>query len=311
MKRCRLSHPLAAAALALVGLSCAATSSAPDPDGQQPAAGGSLPEVRRLERPGWVEVRAEILASDAESPSLARARALGTARAAAVEHVAGVRVQSALIDLEQIQGSDASSLVQVLTAARADALVVDERLVESRMTPLPDGGYRLAVTLRARVLDRSDARDPGFRAEVKLDRERFLDGDEVILSVRASRNARIYVLKVTPAGAALLIPNAHLRDTRVAAREWLRFPDRELRRRGVKLVARVPEGYTASRELLLVLALRGDEALDEPLPAQGEIFVSTDARGAGGLFAELMAPLLELPPDAWTFDQVAYEVLAR
>ena len=87
----------------------------------------------------------------------------------------------------------------------------------AKLTPRSDGGYQIAVVLRARVLDRSGASDRGFRAEVDIGHERFLDGESVTLAVRSSRPARIYVLGITEEGAALLLPNAHVRDTRVVA----------------------------------------------------------------------------------------------
>jgi hypothetical protein len=100
-------------------------------------------------------------------------------------------------------------------------------------------------------------------------------------------------------------------DTRAQAGEWLRFPDAELKQRGVRLVAQVPDGQRSAKEALVVVALRGDRSLDGLIPASGKVFRDSDAQGAGRLLAELLAPLAELPSDAWAFDQVVYEVLAR
>jgi len=309
--------PALALALGLVlGLGCA---SEPAPEVApaaaqlaQPAEPGSLaPAVRKLRRKGWVEVTTEVVASESESPAEARERALAAARRAAVESVAGIRVSSSLVSWEGVRGADASSLVQTLTASRADALVLDEQLVGVRMLPLAAGGYRMLVVLRARVLDRSQRSDPGFRIQVELDRERFLAGEDVDLSVRTSRDSRIYVLGITESGAAVLLPNRWLPDTQTGAGEWLRFPGDDLRQRGVRLVAQVPEGKQSATEALVVVALRGDRSLDNLLPAAGRSFRDSDAQGAGGLLAELLTPLSELPPDSWAFDQVVYEVYSR
>ena len=270
----------------------------------------NAPRVRRLEQPGWVEVVAQVVASDDEAPSSARGRALAEARRAAVEHVAGVRVKSGLLSFERLQDASSSSLVQALLATRADALILEEQLVSSQRLQL-SGGYRVRVVLRAHVLDRSHGADPDFRTEIQLGRTRLLDGEELTLALRSSRSARLYVVSITDGGAALLLPNAHLPDTRVAAGEWLRFPSQELLERGVHLVARVPEGKSATSEALVLVALRGDRALDGLVPAKGSTFRAVEANGAGQLLADLLGPLLELPADAWTFDQAVYEILAR
>ncbi len=269
------------------------------------------PRVLKLKRPGWVEVSASVLASETEAPAQARERALAMARRAAIEFVAGVRVRSSLVSFEGMRGADASSLVQSLTVSRADALVLDEELRSSRLSPVPGGGYRVTVVMRARVLDRSKGSDPDFRIQIELGRERFLAGEEVSLAVRASRKSRIYVLGISEEGASVLLPNRWLMDTRARAGEWLRFPDAELRERGVRLVAQVPDGRRSAKEALVVVALRGERTLDGLIPASGKVFRDSDADGAGGLLAELLTPLSELPSDAWAFEQVVYEVLAR
>jgi hypothetical protein len=309
----------AASALLLASLACAqsgaqgrAAGAAAASASAAPVAGldHDAPRVRRLEQPGWVEVAAQVVASDDEAPSSARARALAEARRAAVEHVAGVRVKSGLLSFERLQDASSSSLVQALLATRADALILEEQLVSSQRLQL-SGGYRVRVVLRAHVLDRSQGADPDFRTEIQLGRTRFLDGEELTLALRSSRGARLYVVSITEDGAALLLPNAHLPDTRVAAGEWLRFPNQELLERGVHLVARVPEGRSATSEALVLVALRGERALDGLVPAKGSTFRAVESSGAGQLLADLLGPLLELPADAWTFDQAVYEILAR
>ncbi len=270
-----------------------------------------VPAARRLGKAGWVEVVSQVVASDDEAPARARARALAQARQAAIELVAGIRVKTGLLSFEQVRGEDASSLVQLLSVARADALIVEERIVDSQTLDMSGDGYRLRLVVRARVLDRSAGSDSGFETEVKLGRERFLDGEEVTVSVRASEQARIYVLGITSSGAALILPNGYLDDTRVASGQWLHFPDDTLRKRGVRLIARVPEGSRAAREAVVVVALRGERVLRGLKPSSDESFLTVEATGAGHLLADLLSPLAKLPPDAWTFDQVAYEVLAR
>ena len=281
------------------------------PVAQPGVRGYTGPRVRKLQRKGWVEVSAEVVASESESPAAARERAMAQARRAAVESVAGIRIRSSLVSFEGLRGANASSLVQSLTASRADAMVLDERLLGTQMKPMHGGGYSLRVVMRARVLDRSKTSDPGFQIQVQLDRERFLAGEDVALSVRASRDSRIYVLGITEDGAAVLLPNKWLKDTRAGAGEWLRFPDGELKARGVRLVAQVPEGQDSATEALVVVALRGDRTLAGLMPATGKIFRDTDAQGAGGLLADMLLPLSELPPDSWAFDQLVYEVYAR
>ncbi|MBW2291653.1 MAG: DUF4384 domain-containing protein [Deltaproteobacteria bacterium] len=274
-------------------------------------AGYAVPEVRKLDSRGTVEVRASVVASDDESPSHARSRAMGLARQAAVEFVAGVKIKTGTLSFEQVRGSDSTNLLQVLTSVRADALMVQEKLIRSRTIPMDNGGYRVAIVMRGRVLDHSDTRDSSFRTEVKLPNTHLLEGDEVKLSVRSSKDARIYVIGITDEGATVLLPNSFHPDTTVRAGRWLEFPDEALYKRGVRLVAEVPNGKRSVREALLVVALKGRLTLDSIKPRSGESFRQVEASDTGHLVADLLQPLLDIPSGDWSFDQIVYEVTAR
>ncbi len=279
--------------------------------GSAHGAGFEAPQVRKLDRKGTVEVRAAVVASDDEAPSHARTRALGLARQAAVEFVGGVKVKTGSLSFEQVRGSDSSELLQVLTSVRADALMVQEELVSSRTFPLDHGGYRLEIVLRGRVLDRTGAGDSDFETEVSLPETNLAEGDEVKLSVRASKDARIYVIGITDDGATVLLPNSFHKDTRVRAGRWLDFPSEALHDKGIRLVAEVPAGKRSVREVLLVVALKGRRTLDSVKPRSGESFRQVHANESGALVADLLQPLLDIPSSDWTFDQIVYEVEAR
>ncbi len=273
--------------------------------------GYAAPEVRRLDSRGSVEVSASVVASDDESPRHARSRAMGLARQAAVEFVGGVKVKTGMLSFEQVRGSDSTNLLQVLTSVRADALMIEEKLIRSRTIPLDHGGYRIEIVMRGRVLDRSGSGDSDFETEVRFPSTNLVEGEEVKLSVRSSKDARIYVIGITDDGATVLLPNSFHPDTRVRAGRWLEFPDQALQKRGVKLIAEVPRGKRSVREALLVVALKGRRTLDSIKPRSGESFRQVEANDTGRLLADLLQPLLDIPSEDWTFDQVVYEVVAR
>ncbi len=266
------------------------------------------PRVRRSKRSGWVEVEAAILAADDESPAAARRRALRRARQAAVEFVAGVSVRSSVVALDHVSDAASSDLLQVLTASQAHALVVDEQLLDSRLSMSERGDrYQVRVKLLARVLEH-DRGAAGFETEVRLDGSSYRPGDRVQLAVRVSEPARIYVLAVSDAGATVLLPNRHMPDTRIAAEEWIEFPGDELAGRGVAMHAALPEGRTRSQEALIVVALRGRRRLENLFPAAGDAFRSASGAEAMALASEFLAPLLSIPASEWTFDQVVYSI---
>ncbi len=270
------------------------------------------PKVRRLGRAGWVRVELAIAATDQESPQQARKRALTRARQAAVEYVAGVDVRSSLLSLEQARGAESSSLVQLLAATQSRALVVSERLRRSDLLPSPGGGFRIALSLDAQVLVPDRSEDEGLQVEVRLSGDaRLLDGEALAIATRASQDGRLYLVSISDAGATLLLPNRHLRDTRVRAGQWLVFPDQAMAARGIRLEARVTPGQEEVQEAILAIALRGDRRLEDAFPASADVFRSAEDDSAPRALGEMLAPLLEMDAEDWGFDQQIYRVLAR
>lgn len=271
----------------------------------------ALPVVTRLPQEGWVEVTAEVVASEDEAPADASRRARVVAHRAAVDEVAGTSVTAGTLRFIHETDKASSELAQMLAVTRSEAFVVDQVPGPDRVLPLSSGrGYRMQVSLKARVVDRRQNADPGFTVSVDLGRRRFRDGEDVTMSITSTRAARLYVVDVTDDGAVVLLPNAHQPDTRVPAGGTLRFPGTELSARGVGLKAQVPKGQSRSIETLVVVAVKGDAQLPSLQPTEG-IFRVEEARGAVRLLGDITAPLFKLPVSEWTVMQVPYEVWSR
>lgn len=271
------------------------------------------PRVQKTDRPGWVRVHVTTVAPDDEAPTRARARAMARARAAACEFVSGVTVRSGVLSFEAVRDEDSAQLIESLTAVFSEAVVVDERVESERIASLAGGGgFRVEMVLLARVVDRrGPGSDPGFQVEVRLPRETFLDGDDLEVEVRSTRDTRLYVLSIYKKGAVLLLPNEYVPDAVARAGEWVKFPGPALRERGVRVQARLPEGAKSSPESLVVIALRGDRGRSVLRPRAGEVFREAEASGAGRLLYDLLAPLADLPPSEWAMGQVGYVIWSR
>jgi len=270
------------------------------------------PHIKRLDDPGWVEVRTSLVFGEHEALMQARTRALAKARASACEFISGTTVRSSVFSFEALRNQESSELIEVLSSVFAECVVVDENIVEQKVTALPSGGFRLDLALRAKVVDRRGPdSDPGFEVCVRLPREHFLEGEEVSFEVRSTRRARLFIFSVYQDGAGLLVPNRFEPDVVVNPGEWVRFPSKELYDRGVRVVAHLPEGARSSPESLLVIALRDEHKLDALLPSGGQVFLETHASGAGLLLHDIIAPLAGLRPSEWALGQAGYLILSK
>src|SRR5690349_7813176 len=155
-----------------------------------------------------VTVTQRVLVAGDMTPAEAKRQALERALAEAVRRVAGVRVQSAQLGVNEDRQARVHesflSVVQLDAAGRAtDYRVLDERFATERHPTL---GSQLYVELRALVtvaVERGTA-DPGFTVAVSLNDALFFDNgtsvegnDEVIATVTTSAPAYLTVFGVT------------------------------------------------------------------------------------------------------------------
>lgn len=261
--------------------------------GQAPALGDTVTVTRR------------VLVSGDMTPVEAKRQALEQALADAVRRVAGVRVQSAQLGVNEDRNARIRdsflSVVQLDAAGRA----TDYRILDEKFTTV---GSQLYVELRALVTVAAErgAADPGFTVSVTLNDALFFDkgtslegNDEVIATVITSKTAWLTVFGVTGDSAQLLLPNAYMTDHRVTAGVAAEVPSRDWRDRGIHFRASLPATEKARRELIVVVATQAPVTFPPPGDA--------DAAGVFPLLA-MQRWLVTIPLDQRAMAFAPYEV---
>ena len=212
----------------------------------------------------WVEARAGVDFGQHDTKHQAMAQAISEARAKAIEGFLGVKVQDRFINFQQestLRGQVGltESLLRVTQLGR----ILKEVVIGHGPRDAGDcAGCRYAAYIRACIVPLADHSDKGFKVDVTLSRTRFVDGDEGLIQVTTTRDAYLYIYSVdVDWNAAMLFPNDFVADNHVKAGQALIFPSEDLKKRGVRVKARLPAGATVSAEMIRVIASK------EPLPS--------------------------------------------
>jgi len=260
----------------------------------------------------WVESKAHISFGEHDTKHQAMAQAISEARAKAIEGFLGVKVENRFLDFQQEsslkgQVSLTESLLRVTQLGR---VLKEERLRSGPADAPGCPGCRFIAHIRACIVPLPEHTDRGFKVDASLNRTRFADGDEGQIQIATSRDAYIYMYSVDVNwDAALLFPNAYATDNLVKAGQVFVFPSEDLKKRGVKVKARLPAGTTASAEMIRVIASK------EPLPptvidpaakdvARRDAHATSETGGAGtflNLIHKLNATQTEWVEDAQAF----------
>jgi hypothetical protein len=248
----------------------------------------------------WVVGESTIVAGDQDSPSQARASAIEQARAAAVQDFLGVDVNSKSMDFQQEGLRHDARLIESLLQTTRNGRIIKEKLVERGYKDGPDcSSCRYHVRLEACVLPLAGDRDKDFRVELQLSNVRFRQGDEAKLTITATRDCSLYIYDVFDLAAdnktALVVPNDAVPSKVLKAGETWEYPDEDAKKRGVRLVAELPnKADDVSAETIIVVATK------TPLPTRA--FDPTDG-GYLGVLRRLHHSKIE-----WAEDAAAYTI---
>jgi hypothetical protein len=267
----------------------------------------ALPLVQNVQQLPWTEEESFITIGDNQTLGEAKRAALNEALRKAVEKANGVQITGKTV-LENSQV--AVDLVQ----AFAEGLIVDQEIIDNRPEVMGTGGkffVNWKVRVKARVTPPKVVRhDPNFTTDVSLEKSVFTEGENLVLSVTATRDAYIHVFNVGSDGAVTtLVPNRYHRDKLVRAGTTFRFPSADEQRQGIRLTATLPAGMPSSEEKVTVIATRQDVDL-VGTDFQEAVFKVYDGQTTG-LITSLNEKLSKLADADWFQDVAAYRIFKR
>lgn len=213
--------------------------------------------VKKGEGCTWVESVGRVVVGENETRHQASAAARDEARKSAMQDLLGVQVKSKLLDFQQ-EGfrSDAQLTESVLQTTR-NGLILDENIISEGYQDVADcKGCRYEAKMQICVAQAAQP-DKDFSVQLKLNRTRLIAGDEAKIQITATKDCYLYLYDVWGDWqTALIAPNERVAEVKLKAGDTFVYPDDELRRSGIKLVAELPEGRRVSAETIRVIASR-------------------------------------------------------
>ena len=238
----------------------------PEPSPQRTASAGSIGSsssqegIKVLQRDPagctWVEATGTASFGQNDTRHQAKAQAVSDARAKAIEGFLGVKVQDRFMNFQQessLKGQVqlTESLLRVTQLGR----ILKEKVLRSGPQDVGDcAGCQFTAYIQTCIVPLSDTGDKNFQTNLTLNRATFVDGDEGVMQVTVTKDAYVYIYSVElDWNAGLLFPNDYAGDNHLKAGETLTFPSEELRRKGQKVLARLPSGAKVSAEMIRVI----------------------------------------------------------
>jgi len=255
----------------------------------------------------WVGSTARVPFGQHSTKHQAQAQAVSEARAKALREYLGVKVQNSFVDFTQAHELKGQArLTEQLLRMTQEGHILKEQVLSSRVEDTTEcRGCEYEVTLKVCILQAVDRIDRGFRVSLALNRSTFVDGDEGILYVSATKDAYVHIYSIDmEQNAVLLFPNAYAKENLIRAERQFIFPSDDLRQKGVKLRARLPPGTASAAEMIRVIAT----TIPVPLPLLDPNDSSTTRdQERKGTFPHLMTQLHRAKV-SWVEDGQAFTI---
>ncbi len=201
----------------------------------------------------WVTVEGTASLED-EDKAAAKSRAIEDALRNAVHEAVGYNItaETLVVNL-RLSGS--------ILGAIPYGKVIGKEILEESIEEIPREGqekpdlvYR--VKIRAGVVEETIGADPSFRLDASLNNSSFINGDEMLIRVKPTKDCYVSVFNILEGEYILrLIPNRFKEQNFLPANATFSFPDKADKSRGVKLRVHTPEGKDVVTESIYILAL--------------------------------------------------------
>jgi hypothetical protein len=201
----------------------------------------------------WVTVEGTAImdkTNKEEARTLAREDALRRARAQVVG--SSVSAESLAVNLKLSGG-----LVAVIPYVRVkETEIIEEGVVNAAPAESAASAQMYRVLMKTGMVEETTGTDPAFKLEASLNRTSFLDGEEMKIRMKATRDCYVAVFIIMEDGKVLrLLPNRFKNSILLKTGEPFSFPDEADKRRGMKLVVHMPDNK-AGNESIYILALK-------------------------------------------------------
>ena len=224
------------------------------------------------------------------TPAEAQKLALKRARQAAIEEVCGVSVQAETFVKNNMLEADFIHSVSYGHIISEKILSWDATVSQTSKSHPPQIAY--AVTIKATVKKEKGKPDPFYQVNGRLNKKIYQTGDEMIITVTATKPGYISVLNFSADGSVILLfPNRLNRNNYVKALQKLQIPSETERTDVLKLQVSTLQGHRKNTEYIKVIATRERLQLLEGLLIQGQYGVMNNVKIAATQIARLISAI--------------------
>ncbi len=265
----------------------------------------------RTGEPGWIEVSSIQVFPWSVNRKKAEEIVLQDLRNEAVSKKISttVEVTSLLTDVMGESGGEASEQTAWFGFFKStvSGVITDQNELLNELKDMgADMGFELEIAYRFYVEPVKGQRDPGFYVDVELENNMLKEGEELVFSIKPSKDCYLYVFNLmADHNIMLMFPNDYMTENNIKAGEVVQIPDNAIKNH-IKFVVRTMPGETLTSESVYIVCTKEPVQIVHDLPKIGtsiNVFA-----GESRSFIELQRWLTNIPLDQRVEKNLPYHV---
>jgi len=203
---------------------------------------------------GWIKVT-ESMPIENITPEKAKEKAILKACKRAIEYFNGIEVSSRLIGiLAETQNKVLLDNFSSITQQTTQGIILEKEIIEEEI--ISNGNLlQKVITIKVKVGKQKGEKDPSFEINANLNREYFIDGEEIELSVKSSKDCYLTILNICSNDSVYVIfPNEYRNDNFVKSGELFQLPNSNDKNNGLYFPVNLLSNKNEDLEMIKVIA---------------------------------------------------------
>jgi hypothetical protein len=212
---------------------------------------------------GWFEVTGTVVIQNI-TPGEAEEKAIRNACRDAIQYYSGVEISERTLDLQAARhGKVILDHFSALTSQTSCGIILEKHVLRNEIKTDGKNLVKLVV-LRVKVGKQEGQKDPYFHLTARLNRDKFKEGEELVLTAQSSKDCYITVLNICSDDTVyVLFPNQYRSNNFLMAGDKFKLPSVEDKMLGLSFPVTLAKRKDSDVEMIMVLATKDKISLVE------------------------------------------------
>ena len=205
---------------------------------------------------GWFQITESVTIENI-TPEKAKEIAIQKACKSAIEFYSGIEISGRILSVKaENQNQILIDNLSSITQQTAQGIIIEKEIIKDEIIKIGNQLLKV-ITIKVKVDNQKGEIDPSFKITANLNRDYFIDGEEMELSVKSSKDCYLTILNIcSNVSVYVIFPNNFRNDNFVKAGDEFILPNAEDKNIGLYFPVNLLPNKNSDLEMIKVIATK-------------------------------------------------------